>query len=520
MSVYYNGSHSITFIRINDDLSKNTWNDFYLVPSEKPYVDPPKPEFKYVNLPRSNKIIDLTESLTGTVDYEASEGSWKFYIDHERYSNYHTILEELGKFFDGTMFRIIIDDEPGADYTGTVSVESYDPENNYSTVTLAYSLNWYVEDTIPDISNDDPVIKIPRIGSKSDYYTRIPIIQNQIIAITTIPDKPVYYVQLNRDTKTNTYSASIEQYDSQITISGYSLLETTHKISDGIEISEDALYPSHPFTDEKYLDSFSLGITATYVIPIDQYVKDADSACGDNAAHFNIRDDSAYNSYNSGYSRNGKTDYDDPDNWIGTDDNGDYPDGYADEGPGDNISNFRYSIPFRVALKIANANDESYVGCYMTFGSGSDIFANPFILHSPTQVDRNVEVGDGSGSYTTIDGITAIGDKVNIHTATHSTNTRRTTYKYSNGYYVTEPSGLCKFNLNGNKNYTSYITKGLGNSYTRDDNYYVNKEIAGEFDLSFLKSEYGIEFDTTKLYLYRTSSVGEGQYLVSIDRYT
>ena len=38
--------------------SKNTWDDWYLIPSSRPVVNPPKPKTKYIDIPGADGHLD------------------------------------------------------------------------------------------------------------------------------------------------------------------------------------------------------------------------------------------------------------------------------------------------------------------------------------------------------------------------------------------------------------------------------------------------------------------------------
>ena len=69
--------HSITFIN-SQNKEKNTWDDWYLIPSSRPVFNPPSVKTQYIDIPGANGQIDLTESLTGYPVYKNREGSWNF----------------------------------------------------------------------------------------------------------------------------------------------------------------------------------------------------------------------------------------------------------------------------------------------------------------------------------------------------------------------------------------------------------------------------------------------------------
>lgn len=146
MSIYYNGAHSITFKKWNDLHTyfvsiKNTWRHLHMVPSSRPFVILPNPRIQFANLPRSNKILDLTNSLTTSETYEAREGDWEFIIDHDKWSDWTESFDALSDFFDGSMFKVVLDDQENCEYSGRVYISNYTPNSDYSIATIHYTLD-------------------------------------------------------------------------------------------------------------------------------------------------------------------------------------------------------------------------------------------------------------------------------------------------------------------------------------------------------------------------------------------
>ncbi len=146
MSVYYYGSHSITFTKIvtgtNTRIVKNSWVDFHLIPSTRPYLAIPKINNIFVKLPRSNKVLDLTNSLTKSRIYEGSYGSWEFYLDTDQWNSWAEAIDELEDFFDGSEFEICFNAEPNRTYSGIIFISNYSPEDQYSKIKLDYDITW------------------------------------------------------------------------------------------------------------------------------------------------------------------------------------------------------------------------------------------------------------------------------------------------------------------------------------------------------------------------------------------
>ena len=123
--------HSVTFGE------KNTWDDWFLIPTSRPVFNPPKVKTMYVSIPGSNKIVDLTESLTGEATYEYRQGSMEFLVDNghgEWYDLYSNIMDYL----HGQQMKAILEDDPSYYYEGRFSVNQWKSEPHNSKIVIDY----------------------------------------------------------------------------------------------------------------------------------------------------------------------------------------------------------------------------------------------------------------------------------------------------------------------------------------------------------------------------------------------
>ena len=136
--------HSIT---IGD---KNTWDDWHLVPSSRPLVNPPEVKTHYVDLPGGNGSIDLTEVLSDRVVYTSRNGSWEFYVINSgqvvygsQYDMWYERYTEIMEYLHGQKYRVILDDDPGYYYYGRLSVSNWESAKGNSILTISYVLEPY-----------------------------------------------------------------------------------------------------------------------------------------------------------------------------------------------------------------------------------------------------------------------------------------------------------------------------------------------------------------------------------------
>lgn len=132
---------------------KNTWSDWHLIPTSRPFVALPTVNKKTVEIPGRNGSIDLTEFLTGHPTYGNRKGSWEFYISNEfflysdpnfvrgavNWQNWPTAVREIAEYCHGKVLTAILEDDPDYYYKGRFEV-SYKPQKDYSVVTISYDL--------------------------------------------------------------------------------------------------------------------------------------------------------------------------------------------------------------------------------------------------------------------------------------------------------------------------------------------------------------------------------------------
>lgn len=121
---------------------KNTWDDYHLVPSTRPVVNPPEPKTNYVDIPGIDGVLDMSTALTGTMLYKNREGSWDFVVAND-YEPWEVIFHKLKNDLHGKRFDVRLMDEPYYYYKGRLSVNEWKSEQNWSKVTLDYYFQPY-----------------------------------------------------------------------------------------------------------------------------------------------------------------------------------------------------------------------------------------------------------------------------------------------------------------------------------------------------------------------------------------
>lgn len=123
--------HSVTFGE------KNTWDDWFLIPTSRPVFNPPKVKTMYVSIPGSNKIVDLTESLTGEATYEYRQGSMEFLVDNG-HREWYDLYSDIMDYLHGQQMKAILEDDPSYYYEGRFSVNQWKSEPHNSKIVIDY----------------------------------------------------------------------------------------------------------------------------------------------------------------------------------------------------------------------------------------------------------------------------------------------------------------------------------------------------------------------------------------------
>lgn len=133
--------HSIT---IGD---KNTWDDWHLIATSRPVVNPPTVKTSYVDLPGGDGVLDLTEVLAGRPTYNNRTGSWTFYVMNG-FQDWHELYSNIMVYLQGREYDVILEDDPGYRYHGRFQVDRWQSDPTWSKIVISYNLGPYKKDVI------------------------------------------------------------------------------------------------------------------------------------------------------------------------------------------------------------------------------------------------------------------------------------------------------------------------------------------------------------------------------------
>lgn len=136
MDTYYNGEHSIIFG------TRHSWNDWGLIPSERPSIELPSVNTMFVDVPGANGQLDLTDVLLGFPTYKTRSGSWKFHITYDKTGyTWDRLYEAMALYLHGKRRTCILTDDPAYYYEGRFTVEKLTPAKLTSNINVKYTLD-------------------------------------------------------------------------------------------------------------------------------------------------------------------------------------------------------------------------------------------------------------------------------------------------------------------------------------------------------------------------------------------
>jgi hypothetical protein len=128
--------HAYTFFN-----ERNTWHDWFLVPTERPVVEAPAPKTNLIDIPGADGAIDATTVLTGYPLYSRRTGSWTFKVMNGYYA-WDVLYSRISSFLHGRTLRVMLEDDAMWFYEGRFEV-SMSPGEDNSEITISYDLDPY-----------------------------------------------------------------------------------------------------------------------------------------------------------------------------------------------------------------------------------------------------------------------------------------------------------------------------------------------------------------------------------------
>jgi phage-related protein len=123
--------------------NKHSYRAWNLLLKSKPVISPPKPKTKLIQVPGTNTVIDLTESLTGgEVKYEPRIIRCEFYVVGGR-SKWSAVYSAVLNEIHGKKMKIIMDDDPNYYYLGRVTIDDIYSNESAASIVISAEVEPY-----------------------------------------------------------------------------------------------------------------------------------------------------------------------------------------------------------------------------------------------------------------------------------------------------------------------------------------------------------------------------------------
>ena len=122
--------------------TSHTYWDWGLMLKKAPEVSPPEPKTHYVDIPGANGAMDLTEMLTGKVQYKNRTIRMEFVTTAGR-EEWSVVYSDILNALHGQLLEITLDDDPMHCYTGRVIVGNPTRNGNIVTITMTAEVEPY-----------------------------------------------------------------------------------------------------------------------------------------------------------------------------------------------------------------------------------------------------------------------------------------------------------------------------------------------------------------------------------------
>lgn len=170
--------------------TKNTWDDWHLIPTSRPVINPPSVKTNLIEIPGGDGMLDLTTALSGRPLYKNRTGSWEFYAENG-FRDWTALYSDIMVYLHGQKMRAVLEDDPMYYYEGRFAVNIWKSSKERSSITIDYDLNPYkkeifgsTEEWIWDTFNfETGIIK---------YYKDLPVngTLNIVVITDTMPVSP------------------------------------------------------------------------------------------------------------------------------------------------------------------------------------------------------------------------------------------------------------------------------------------------------------------------------------------
>lgn len=121
----------------------NTWDDWYLVPTNRPSFSPPSFNISTLTIPGRDGLLDVSSLLTKYPTYGNRTGSLEFLIHPDSPFSWSETYSKVSNYLHGQYRKVSLEDDAAYWYTGRFWLNEFKTNKHYSTISINYSLEPY-----------------------------------------------------------------------------------------------------------------------------------------------------------------------------------------------------------------------------------------------------------------------------------------------------------------------------------------------------------------------------------------
>ncbi|MDN5307092.1 MAG: hypothetical protein PWP16_455 [Eubacteriaceae bacterium] len=112
-------------------------------------ISPPDPNLVTIEIPGTSDVIDLTESISGDIEYKQRSIMIKLESAQGK-DSYYSKFAELANYAHGKKMKITFNKDQGYYWIGRITVASAEPKTYGSTITITATVDPYKYKIVPD----------------------------------------------------------------------------------------------------------------------------------------------------------------------------------------------------------------------------------------------------------------------------------------------------------------------------------------------------------------------------------
>lgn len=109
-------------------------------------ISAPEPNLLIIEIPGTSDVIDMTESISGDIEYKQRKITIKLESAHGK-DSYFAKFSELANYIHGKKMKIIFNKDQGYYWIGRISVSGAEPQFYGQTITITATVDPYKYET-------------------------------------------------------------------------------------------------------------------------------------------------------------------------------------------------------------------------------------------------------------------------------------------------------------------------------------------------------------------------------------